>query len=444
MAVSFQLDGPASLEEISAAWLAVIARHGTLRTVFDWQSENASTTRETNHASAAAAEASGLSGGPESDLLLSEVGISAGAWQHLAALEPERHPIGFGGSEHSPRRPASREHLSATEVKAALRAHFDSVCDPFGTPSHRLCVIDDGESAAVRETAGSPQIIIGSDHSHVDAWSLLVLVRDFTGVLENLRAGRPPAHGLPVPESFAAHTSAMENKPMPPESVRLRWEEILKAGGGVMPTFPLPLGDISLPVSEKVEVRDVLDSAELDRLEAHAKQAGVRLIAVAVSVMTRLFKELGNQPLRTVFPVHSRDEPRWFDSVGWFITNAVLENDDDDLLASYQAVKEAIRLGSHPMSPIMRPYGGMPSKPGMFAMSWLDHRRLPINVDDALNAQHVSAVVQTDGVMIWFVVNDTGLHLRCRYPDTKEARETMHTWLDAVVEGLRAPSIVEE
>ena len=447
MAVSFQLDGPASLEEISAAWLAVIARHGTLRTVFDWQPSSGSAAREANHSSpaaaASAAGASGRSGGPESDLLLREVGISAGAWEQLAAPEQERHPIGFGGPELSPQLPASREHLSATEVKAALRAHFDSVCDPFGTPSHRLCVIDDGESAAVRETAGSPQIIIASDHSHVDAWSLLVLVRDFTGVLENLRAGRPPAHGLPVPESFAAHTSAMENKPVPPESIRLRWEEILKAGGGVMPTFPLPLGDISLPVSEKVEVRDVLDSAELDRLEAHAKQAGVRLIAVAVSVMTRLFKELGGQPLRTVFPVHSRDEPRWFDSVGWFITNAVLENDDDDLLASYQAVKEAIRLGSHPMSPIMRPYGGMPSKPGMFAMSWLDHRRLPINVDDALNAQHVSAVVQTDGVMIWFVVNDTGLHLRCRYPDTKEARETMHTWLDAVVEGLRAPSIVE-
>lgn len=461
MAVSFQLDGPASLEEIAQAWLEVIHRHGTLRTVFDWREPDGSSRGGADHAASVGDEASAVSsqnrsaenpsaensdqrsGGPDTDLLLREVGIRPGTWEQLMAPDAGHQVIGFNADAHPSRQESAREHLSATEVKAALRAHFDSVCDPFGRPSHRLCVIDDGESAAVRDTAGSPQIIIGSDHSHVDAWSLLVLVRDFTAVLADLRAGRPPAAQLPIPEPFSAHTAAWENRPMPPAEIRTRWQEILDAGGGVMPTFPLPLGDISLPVSEKVEVRDVLDTAELDRLEDHAKAAGVRLIAVAVSVMTRLFRELGDQPLRTVFPVHSRDEPRWFDSVGWFITNAVLENDDDDLLASYRAVKEAIRLGSHPMSPIMRPYGGMPAEPGMFAMSWLDHRRLPINVDEALNAQHVSAVVQTDGVMIWFVVNETGLHLRCRYPDTEQARETMHNWLDAVVEGLRAPSIVE-
>ncbi|GAA1113858.1 peptide synthetase [Nesterenkonia jeotgali] len=444
MAVSFQLDGPASLEEIAAAWQVVIQRHGTLRTVFDWRPEHAPRRSDADHAHSGPGK---RSGGPITDLYLREVTMLPGAWEQLEAPERESRPVGFsvhsGTGLQTAHLDAPSDQLSAAEVKAALRAHFDSVCDPFGTPSHRLCVIDDGESAAVRDTAGSPQIVIGSDHAHVDAWSLLVLVRDFTAVLENLRAGRPVAHGLKVPESFAAHTLAMEDKPFPPEEIVSRWQEILQAGGGVMPTFPLPLGDISLPVSEKVEVRDVLDSAELDVLEAHAKEQGVRLIAVAVSVMTRLFRELGDQPLRTVFPVHSRDEPRWFDSVGWFITNAVLENDDESLRGSYQAVKEAIRLGSHPMAPIMRPYGGMPAEPGMFAMSWLDHRRLPVNVDQALNAQHVSAVVQTDGVMIWFVVNEAGLHLRCRYPDTPQARETMHTWLGAVVEGLRAPSIVE-
>ncbi|MCH8560873.1 peptide synthetase [Nesterenkonia sp. DZ6] len=444
MAVSFQLDGPASLDEIAAAWQVVIQRHGTLRTVFDWRPEHSPRRSDTHHSNTGPG---GDSGGPVSDLLLREVAMLPGTWEQLSAPERPRRPISFsvdrGAALKTAHLAAPSDQLNAAEVKAALRAHFDAVCDPFGTPSHRLCVIDDGESAAVRDTAGSPQIVIGSDHAHVDAWSLLVLVRDFNAVLNNLRAGRPAAHELPVPESFAAHTMAMEAKPFPPEEIVTRWREILEAGGGVMPTFPLPLGDISLPVSEKVEVRDVLDSAELNKLEAHAREEGVRLIAVAVSVMTRIFRELGDQPLRTVFPVHSRDEPRWFDSVGWFITNAVLENEDDSLRGSYQAVKEAIRLGSHPMAPIMRPYGGMPAEPGMFAMSWLDHRRLPINVDEALNAQHVSAVVQTDGVMIWFVVNETGLHLRCRYPDTPQARETMRTWLDAVVEGLRAPSIVE-
>ena len=59
--------------------------------------------------------------------------------------------------------------------------------------------------------------------------------------------------------------------------------------------------------------------------------------------------------------------------------------------------------------------------PGMFAISWLDLRRLPVRIDDVgLDAQYVSAAIQTDGVMLWFILDESGLHLRCRYPDTRE------------------------
>jgi hypothetical protein len=80
----------------------------------------------------------------------------------------------------------------------------------------------------------------------------------------------------------------------------------------------------------------------------------------------------------------------------------------------------------------------MPVRPGMFALSWLDTRRLPIRLDPALELQYVSAAIRTDGVMVWFVVNDDGMHLRARYPDTSEARESVGRWLDAAEEGLRA------
>ncbi len=102
-------------------------------------------------------------------------------------------------------------------------------------------------------------------------------------------------------------------------------------------------------------------------------------------------------------------------------------------------MKEAVRLGSHPLAPIMRPYGGMPQDPGMFAMSWLDHRKLPVNVPETLRPQHISAVIRTDGVMVWFVINESGMHLRCRYPDTRQARRAMRTWLAGLVYGLRGP-----
>lgn len=75
----------------------------------------------------------------------------------------------------------------------------------------------------------------------------------------------------------------------------------------------------------------------------------------------------------------------------------------------------------------------------MFAISWLDLRRLPVRVDSkGLGAQYVSASIRTDGVMLWFILDDSGLHLRCRYPDTDEARTNVGAWLDLLVQRLQS------
>lgn len=407
MAVSFRLPHPTGLEQIAEAWEHVLGRHGTLRSVFTSAEES-----DGGDDGGPAGARGDRTGGQGPQLRLSRAEPTGSRWERLT------------------------DDAAPAELRAALRELFDVACDPFAQPAHGLCVVEPSPQDPEQQ---GPQIIIGADHAHVDAWSLLVLIRDLTSCLEDLDAGRPLGARLPEAASFAAHTRQMAAKPTAPEEITARWREILDAGGGAMPSFPLNLGDLSVPRQEVVEVRDVVDAEELAFLESHAGQQGVRLIGVAVSVMTRLARELADQPLRTVFPVHSREDPRWFDSVGWFIANSVLENDDEGYAASYRTVKEAIRLGSYPLGPIMEPYGGMPQEPGMFAMSWLDHRKLPVNVAEDLQPQHVSAVIRTDGVMIWFVINDSGMHLRCRYPDTRQARRAMRTWLAGLVYGLRAP-----
>jgi hypothetical protein len=75
---------------------------------------------------------------------------------------------------------------------------------------------------------------------------------------------------------------------------------------------------------------------------------------------------------------------------------------------------------------------------GMFAISWMDMRRMPVGLPEEADARAITSRVRTDGVMIWFVLEDTGLHLRCRYPDTPEARDSVDTWLDGIVAGLRS------
>ncbi|WP_140399922.1 peptide synthetase [Aeromicrobium sp. PE09-221] len=380
MALSFRLPGPVPRAALADAWLAVIARHGTLRSVF----------------------VPGDDGLPRSF----EVEIGAGDWVE--------HPIAPGQA-----------------VNDALRDALDLACTPYARPSHRLCVL---------ETAAGPTVTIAADHAHVDMWSMLVILRDFMAALAASDAGGPV---VPVP-AFADHTRALRDRDRAPDDIGRRWAEILAAGGDVMPRFPLPLGDPS-PQPERVEVRDVLGVEDSAAYSVRARAYGVSTLALMVSAMTDVTRDLAGVPLRAVFPVHSRYDAAWHDAVGWFITNAVIESTDPDPPSAAAAVKEAVRLGSWPMDDVLSAWGGMPEAPGMFAISWLDLRRLPVRVDThGLEAQYVSAAIRTDGVMLWFVLDETGLHLRCRYPDTPEARRNVGTWLDTLVARVQAAAREEE
>lgn len=376
MALSFRLPAPARLESIADAWLAVIQRHGTLRTAF--------------------------TPGPDGEPVLHEVRIAPGAWVE--------HQIAPGQA-----------------VNDAVREILDAACSPYAQPSHRLCVL---------ETAAGLTVVIAADHAHVDMWSMLVIARDLLAAIDAGKTGGPVLPGR-VP-AFGDHTQVLLERDAAPDHVRHRWADIIGDSGGVMPRFPLPLGAPD-PRRERVEVRDVFDLDDGAAFAAQARSEGVSTLALAVVAMTAVTRELAGKPLRAVFPVHSRFDDNWHDSVGWFITNSVLESAVAEPLAAAAAVKEAVQLGSWPLADVLAPWGGMPVAPGMFAISWLDLRRLPVRIDSVgLDAQYVSAAIDTDGVMLWFILDESGLHLRCRYPDTVEARAGVGAWLDLLVARLQA------
>ena len=406
MAVAFNLPVAATPQEIELAWLQVIQRHETLRT------------RVVN---------------PDNPVL-EMLHVGKGSW---ATAKPSP----------TPGQPAT-DLFTPADPRHILRAVFDESCDPFATPSHQLCVIDHTTEAtpAAVSMAGDGDltpdqftdatVVIGLDHCHTDAWSLLVLIRDFTAHLHAIQADDPAVaaqyRALPPANSFGEHSRDLLSRPLAPQAVQDAWKEIMEETGD-MPTFPLPLGDLSAPRDQVVEIHDVVDKDGLAALETAAEERGVRLLGLAVAAMA---------PLSAVFPVHSRRQPftpsgTWAQAMGWFITNSVIRCESSDPDDAMKAVKEAIHLGSYPLAPLLEEYGGMPHTKGMLAVSWLDNRKLPIKVDSALDPQHVSAEIKTNGVMLWFVVNDGGLHLRVRYPDTPEARESVAGWCESVCQSLR-------
>ncbi|TIC86462.1 condensation domain-containing protein [Nocardioides sp. GY 10127] len=380
MGISFRLPQHESREALAQAWHHVVERHGTLRTAFSRDED----------------------GG----LALHRVEVLPGEW-----------------TEH--------EVSGGQQVRDVLRQVLDAGCRPFTRPSYRLALVEPDDGSI-------PVVVLAADHSHLDMWSLLVLVRDLLACLDDVRAGvDAPGAGLPKPQDFAEHTTELAERGPAPDEVRARWHRIMEDGGGRMPVFPLPLGRLDPVPSERVEVIDVLDAAQLARLTARAADRGTRMLPLVVSEMAVVTRELADKPLRAVFPVHSRYDDRWHASCGWFITNAVLDCQSPDLDTCAAAVRETVSLGSVALADVLSPWGGMPDTSGMFALSWLDLRRLPVGVDPGPEGQYVSAAIRTDGVMVWFIVEDGGVHLRVRYPDTPEARRSVGAWVDAVVHRLQ-------
>ncbi|MDO5617598.1 peptide synthetase [Kocuria sp.] len=402
MAVSFELPGPATRQDIGAAWLRVIQRHHTLRTFFD---------------------GGGFDGGGPTPA--ATAATTAHDVDSLRLLEvPE--PLGVRWEEHN---------TAVSGTRAILRSVLDRGCSPMARPAHRLCVIE--PTATDPRTADAvPTVVIAADHAHLDAWSLPVLAHDF---LEALVHTKSPARDTPVEPAaaFWQHTRELAARAPSPEKIKQRWQEILAAGSGAMPVFPLPLGELEPTPPECVTTSQVLDARQLAEFEHAAEHHGQRPLTLVVSAMTQATTSLAEAPLRAVLPVHSRTDPQWRDAVGWFITNSVVESDNPDLPACRTAIREALSLGSYALEPMMRPYGGMPVPPGMFMISYLDYRRLPAALPASLNPQHVSASAPTNGVQVWFVVTDAGLHLRARYPDTPQAQESVNRWLAAVAHHLR-------
>ena len=373
MAVSFRLAQSPRRTVLADAWRAAIARHGTLRTVFS-------------------SDGSGVR--------LHEATVDDGEWR--------QHDARANGT-----------------TREALHALLDAECRPFAAPSYLLALVVPSPA----EPDPRPVVVLASDHAHVDMWSLLILAHEVRvrADPEGTGDGAPSpgtAPAEPLPAAFVDHTRALAAMPEAPAEVIAHWEDILRAGDGGMPVFPLPLGDVSRSSPAIVEVRDVLDGGQLALLEERARGGGGRILPLVLSELALLFSVLGNAPLRAVFPVHSRNEQRWRGSVGWYITNAVIDVADPDPASCAAAVDEAVRLGAFPLAPIFDRIGGK-EPPGMFALSWLDVRRLPLRIDASLEPQFVSAELPTDNVMIWFIVNEDGLHLRCRYPDNAVARATV-------------------
>lgn len=285
---------------------------------------------------------------------------------------------------------------------------FDG-CSATAPASHVFAAIEHG---------GGTTVVCAFDHCYVDAHSLPVIAEDLTSAYrhETLR----PAG------SFLQHQAAETDGELSDADSRLTgWHDFLTATDWTVPEFPLDLGvEQGRSAPARIHVETVLSAPDAATFSASVAAQGVRFYPALLACLAQATRDLGGPDrLPLILPVHTRRTQTWSRSVGWFVANApmILDTSNDLVTAMRSAtagLAAALPLAEVDLSTVYGSFGDRLQKMrhDVFMVSYLDYRRfdgLP-----AMNVHHVSSDGRADTLQLWFWRDETGVHVRARFPDT--------------------------
>ncbi|SIR79087.1 condensation domain-containing protein [Williamsia sterculiae] len=391
LAAAFTVDGPIDRTALHRAYHALITRHGTLHSAFR----------------------------RDGDVFVREEYDA-----RTLTLRPN---------------PGVRATSPQTTRQAIWKA-LDAACHPFGFPAYFLAAIDRPDAST---------IVCGFDHSHVDAYSISIIVNDLhrlyrghRDALETFSAELLPMSGNFV--DYCAEESAAT--PIRPSDPRLlSWLRFFDERDGTPPSFPLDLGVApGQTAPQRTDVRPLLDEAATERFAALCRRNGASPLAGVLAAMADTVRRLGGGPeLALLFPLHTRRNGPWENAVGWFTTNAPLQvvggrDALDSVRRTGSALRSAMRLAEVPVPQVISAMNGMNMvRRDIFMVSYIDYRVLPGgDVHTELDAHHISNVTTADDAQFWISRTDHGLAIRTRYPDTAIGRATIDTFLGSVARSI--------
>lgn len=336
------------------------------------------------------------------------------------------------------------------DIHERLDAVLQTTCTPDSWPGFGLALIEgDGETG----------FMWACDHAFTDAASQMMLAPDLGGRYVARRDGLE--HEVPARASFwdsvlPERERAAAADPHGPEISR--WREILTARGGVLPTFPLPLG---LAPGETAPVTiwqtELAVGPDLQALEAAVKAAGARLpSAVVAACAAAEYRLLGCDNYLGVTVLGTRDQGGDFSTTqGWlcnfaplFVDLAGINTVNDLLPRAEHAFAEARVLSQVPVhAALFHLIGEGVLDPASLGspqlMSYLDVRWLPggQTAGGAREAHdrgmHFTAEGRTRNASSWFNRSAERLWVGIQVPNTPEAMASVQTYYGVVREVMQ-------
>lgn len=301
---------------------------------------------------------------------------------------------------------------SAEQPPAGLEARIDSHCLPGSVPGLFFARVGD-------------QLLFAADHFHADMMSVALLADRIHGA-----EGAAGADGDDV--------GFLETLTEPPERDAQEdalsvWSRFFQETEGKIPPFPVDLG-----VGETGPVEPVHDVRRIADAEDISGDLDTRTFAVLLGALAAALEPLtGTSEFPVVIPVHTRGprtDPRRR-TVGWMVSNAPVIASADDPGATLGWLRQAMTVARLPLETMVARLQPTLPESTVPMVSYVDFRR-PGEPDST--TAYVSAVSPTDTVQFWFSRQWSGIDVRTKYPDTRQAREAVEQILHRLRENLRS------
>jgi hypothetical protein len=287
---------------------------------------------------------------------------------------------------------------------------------------------------------------MSADHLVIDGMSVGVIFLEIHLTYAALVSGGRP---LPLPEPASYHDYCrrqhQHTEALTLQSPQVRaWIRFAEDNGGTLPSFPLPLGDPSVPCGSGVVVAPLMDESQTERFDATCTKAGARFSGGVFACAAFAEYELtGAETYCAITPYDHRSTPAEFVTPGWFasfipVTVPVAgASFGDAVIAAQASFDSAIGLADVPFDRVLElsSFGGRISKPtgDVHMLSFADARGIPFSGQwDGLNAGIYGDGRSSDQVLMWVNRFDTETTLTVAFPQNPVARDSVERYIRAV------------
>ncbi|WP_174237086.1 condensation domain-containing protein [Mycobacterium basiliense] len=289
---------------------------------------------------------------------------------------------------------------------------------------------------------------VSVDHLHVDAMFISAVFWEIEAMYNTLADGGAP---IPLPEAGSYGDYCLRERTytssLTLESPEIRqWIDFFENNGGALPSFPLPLGDLSLVDTGELLSLQLMDARQTARFEAACTSAGARFSGGVFACAALAEHELtGSRTYYAVTPTSTRSAPTEFMTTGWFVGHIpfavpVAPSFDETVRGAQANFDASAQLANVPFERVLElaPWLTKPPPRGGFPMlSFLDGGVPPLSGVVAMHLNRINARAFSDGrvaarVCIWVNKFQDETTVTASLPNNPIAHESLARYLETM------------